>query len=265
VGRQFLARILGELASLGLAVVDDAERWRATGAGRSLAEGAESRRAGYERRAFHFRAAPQPQFVPLVSPPCHPVAPPDSWNFDPEVLRRSVGQSPDWKSRHGFPADVRAVLTPDSPEAVGEPPSWQRVVVDQPEHLVLALIVVSGDADAGELRGFTIDSRGWRLDSTKPVLAMSAGWAEAFPEVAPGPSAEGWRGSWRAWCQARGVSPADADACALRRDDPLLRVAAPRELLGRLHSDNGEAARDEVWLLAGEGMMRTAARLELTG
>jgi hypothetical protein len=37
----------------------------------------------------------------------------------------------------------------------------------------------------------------------------------------------------------------------------------PGDLRGRLHTANGEAGRDEVWLLAGEGRMRTAARVEL--
>jgi hypothetical protein len=263
VGRQLLGRILGELASGGLAVVEDGQRWRATAAGHALTESGESRRAGYERRAFHFRAAPQPRFVPLAALPCHPIAPPDTWVFDPDVLRQSIAQTSEWKRRHGFPADVRAILTPDVPERPGEPPSWQRVVVDQPEHLVLALIVVAGKAREGELNGYVIDPRGWRLDSLRPVLTMNGDWAEAFPEVTPGPSAEGWRSAWRAWCQARGVAVAEADACGLSREGPILRVTAPRELLGRLHSANGEAARDEVWLLAGEGTMRTAARVEV--
>jgi hypothetical protein len=93
---------------------------------------------------------------------------------------------------------------------------------------------------------------------------MGPGWAEAFPELARGPAPEAWRGAWRTWCQNHGVTAAEAEACALNRDGPLLRVAAPGELRGRLHSANGEASRDEVWLLAGEGRMRTAARVEFT-
>jgi hypothetical protein len=253
LGRQVLARVLGDLAAGGLAEVDAAGRW-----------GAAPRRAGYERRAFHFRdARPEAQFVPLESASCHPVAAPDGWSFDPALLRACAGRPEEWKRRHGFPTDVRAVLAPDAPEAAGEPPAWRRVVVDRPEHLVAALAVVSGEGGEGQLRGFVVESRGWLLSGTRPALTMGPGWAEAFPEMATGPSSEAWHGAWRAWCQVRGLPPGEADSCTLSREGVLLRVGAPRELIGRLHSANGEAARDEVWLLAGEGAMRTAARVEL--
>ena len=161
--------------------------------------------------------------------------------------------------------DVSAVLTPDSPEEPGDPPAWRRVIVERAEHLVLALAVVPGDTDEGELRGFAVESRGWLLVGGRPVLAMGSGWPEAFPEVAPGPPPEAWRGAWRTWCQGRGVPPAAAEACALRRDGSLLRVDVPGDLQARLHSDNGEVNREQIWLLAGEGGMRTAARLEFAG
>ena len=81
--------------------------------------------------------------------------------------------------------------------------------------------------------------------------------------MAHGPSAESWRGAWRTWCQAHSVPLTESDACALTREGATLRVETPRELLGRLRSTNGESVRDEVWLLAGEGVMRMAARVEL--
>jgi hypothetical protein len=264
LGQQLLRRILGELAAFGFAEADDARRWRVTHAGRSFVEGGESHRTGYERRAFHFRDTPPGEFVPLNAPHCFAVTPPAGWSFDPAALRRCIDQAPDWKRRHGFPTEVRAVLTPDALEAQGEPAPWQRVVLDQAEHLVLALGVVSGDGEDGELRGFAIETRGWLLGGSRPILSMGSGWSEAFPELATGPSQEAWRGAWRTWCQNHGVPAAEAEACALNRDGLLLRVDAPGELRQRLHSANGEARRDEVWLLAGEGKLRTAARVELT-
>jgi hypothetical protein len=141
---------------------------------------------------------------------------------------------------------------------------WQRVVVDRPEHLVMALAVVPAEEGREELRGFAVDPRGWLLAGSRPTLTMGAGWREAFPEVATEPSPEAWHGAWRAWCQAHGVPPAEADSCALSREEVLLRVAPPGALRARLHAANGESGRDEVWLLAGEGTMRTAARVELT-
>jgi hypothetical protein len=264
LGRQLLGRVLAALSAGALAEVDGAGRWRVTGAGREAAEDGQSRRTGYERRAFHFRDTPPAPFVPLEVPPGHEVAPPDHWRFDPAVLRHCVERPPEWKRRHGFPTEVRAVLTPDSSDAPGEPPAWQRVVLDRPEALVLALVVIPGEALEGELRGFAVEPRGWLLSAARPALTMGPGWPEVFPELAPEPSAEAWRGPWRAWCQGHGVAPAEADACALSRDGPFLRAEVPRELLARLHSVNGETAHDEVWLLAGEGAMRTAARVEVT-
>jgi hypothetical protein len=263
LGRQFLSRILGELVGAGLAETGPDRRWRATATGRTAVGAGEVCRAAYERRPFHFRAAAPPPFVPVEGPPCQPVAPPAGWSFDPAVLQTCVGQSPEWKLRHGFPTDVRAVLEPDAaPAAPGEPPAWRRVLVDQAEHLVLALVVTAGEEDAGQLRGFAVDPRGWLLSGTRPCLSMGPGWPEAFPEVAREPPPEAWAGAWRTWCQAHGIPPGEADACALNREGVVLRVAAPRELSGRLRPVNGESPREEVWLLAGEGAMRTAARLE---
>src|SRR5262249_6154454 len=146
LGRQYLARILGELAARGAAQVE-AGGWRVTAAGRLAAEGAPLRRAGYERRAFHFRDAPQPGLLRLEWPPGHEGPPPEGWRFGPGRLRNCVAQPPEWKRRHGFPDDVRAVLTPElSADAPDQPPPWQRVVVDRPEHLVMALVAVSGEA-----------------------------------------------------------------------------------------------------------------------
>jgi hypothetical protein len=263
LGRQVVGRILEELASDGLAESDDAGHWHVTGAGRALAGGGESRQTVYERRALHFRDGPPGEFVPIDEADCSAVAPPAGWSFDPAALRRCIGQPPDWKRRRGFPIEVRALLTPDEPEEPGEPPAWRRVVLDRAEHTVLALAVVQGDGE--ELRGFAVEPRGWLLGASRPVLSMGAGWAEAFPELARGPAQEAWRGAWRTWCQNNGVPAPEADSCAISREGPMLRVQVPGALRGRLHMGNGEASRDEVWLLAGEGGMRTAARVELTG
>ncbi len=264
LGRQLLGRLLGELAAAGLAEADAAGRWRPTDAGRSLVEGVASRHPAHERRAFHFRDAPPGEFVPIGDADGAPVVPPAGWTFDPAALRHCIEQPAEWKRRRGFPAEVRALLAPEAPDGPGEPPAWQRVVLDRAEHLVLALLSVPGGVAEGELRGFAVEPRGWQLVAGRPVLAMGAGWPEAFPEVAQGPGQEAWRGAWRTWCQNHGVPAAEAEACALSREGPLLRVDAPGELRGRLHSANGEASRDEVWLLAGEGRMRTAARVEFT-
>src|SRR5262249_11432399 len=139
---------------------------------------------------------------------------------------------------------------------------WQRVVVDRPEHLVLALVAVSGEGEAGELQGYVVEPRGWALHGAPPALWMGPGWPETFPELAEGPPPEAWRGAWRAWCQGHGVPPGEAEGCSLDREGVRLRVEAPRELMRRLRAANGEAPPEDVWLLAGEGAVRSAARVE---
>jgi hypothetical protein len=238
LGRQYLARILGELAACGVAEVGAGGVWRATGA--------PLRRATYERRTFHFRDAPQPGFVPLRSPPCYPVPPPEGWRFDPGRLRDCVARPHQWKEQHGFPQDVRAVLTPEG--APDEPTAWRRVVVDRAEQLALALVAVPG-----ELLGLVVEPRGWVLHGERPALRMGSGWPETFPELAKGPPPEAWRAAWRAWCLGHGVSAGAAEACTLRHEGIVLWVGGLRE-----------APAEEVWLLAGDGMLRTAARVEWT-
>jgi hypothetical protein len=249
LGPNYLGRLLNELARAGLAEVDAAGAWQVTPAGREAMACGRLARRGYERRAFHFRDALQPGFVPLMSAACHQVSAPDQWRFTPARLQDCVAQPAEWKRRHGFPEDVGAVLTSDSP---GEPPAWQRIMVDRAEHLVL-LLAVSGEGRAERLSGFAVEPRGWVLEYSRPILRLGPDWPEVFPEAAAEPSPEAWRGAWRICCQGHGVAAADADACSLAREGALLRVRGPGEVLRRL-------PREDLWILAGEGMMRTAAR-----
>jgi len=262
LGRQVVARVLDDLSARGLADGDALGLWRVTAAGTALVKTGGAVPPAYQRRAFHFRDAPQTPFMPFDLARGQPVAPPEGWRFDPAVLRRCVAESEEWKRGHGFPLDVREVLGPDASSE--ELSAWQRVVVDRPEHVVLVLAVVAADGEAAQLLGFALEPRGWQLIATHPALTMGPGWTEAFPEVAHAPSPEAWRSAWRGWCQLRGVPPAEVEACTLRPKGVLLQVAAPRELLARWPAANGAPGREVVWLLAGEGMMRTAARVELS-
>ncbi len=250
LGRQVLIRVLEDLVARGLGEVAGLDQWRDTPAGTALVAAGGTPLLASQRRAFHFRDAPQPTFLPLEATLGEPVSPPAGWRFDPAVLSRCVGESDAWKRSRGFPQDVYEVLTPDWP---AEPPAaWQRLIVDQAEHLVLVLAV--GET---QLHGFTVDPRSWQLSAVRPALTLGPSWREAFPELGQPPALETWQSAWRACCQLRGVPSAEAEACRLSLDGVLLRVAAPRELLARW-------GREDVWLLAGEGMMRTAARVEVS-
>ena len=258
LGPQVVARVLDDLAARGLTEVDAGGRWRATAAGTRFVQAAGAGQPAYERRSFHFRDLAQKPFLPLQQAAAQPVLPREGWSFDPAMLTRCVAESEDWKRRHGFPLDVREVLSPDS--SADGPPAWQRVIVDQPCHLALVLAAPAGQREGAELLGFTVDPRSWQLSTASRALSMGPGWTDAFPELVPGPSQEAWRHAWRGWCQLHGVPPAEAEACTLTPDGVVLRIAPPRDL----HARWPPGPREDIWLLAGDGMMKVVARVEMT-
>src|SRR5205807_503108 len=120
-------------------------------------------RISQERRAFYFvhneESAKPPHFLnirkPLAALPC-PDA--DAWRFEPSHLQACVEQTPQWKRRYGFPLEVQRIL--DSGRA-GEfspfpAPAWQRIMLDRPERLLAALILVSARETTERLLGFAI-------------------------------------------------------------------------------------------------------------
>jgi hypothetical protein len=188
-----------------------------------------------------------------------PVAPPEPWEFDPELLRMASRQSEAWKQTFGFPQEVTGVRL-----AGAEDLDWKAVVLDQPEYLFTAFIDAAAPAAKRQLLGFAIKIEGWALETGEPAVAPGAGWEAALPDLATDPSEAEWRGAWQVWGQQRGLPPAEMGACKLERSGCLLRVEVPRKLMARLRETRSDALRGETWLLAGSGRSRAAARVELT-
>jgi hypothetical protein len=258
---QVLARLARELAGEGLLAQGAADRPSPTPAGRQALEGGAYVARTRERRAFYFvdnsSLHRPPHFVPLeprgLSSPCA-----GEWHFDAALLGECVRQTPEWKSRYRFPAEVEAVLGPTPGE-----PDWRRVIVDRPEQLLLALVRASGGADGPTLLGFPVRAEGWVLDHETPVLSLGGGWQEAFPDLAEDAPPEAWRQAWLAWCQPRSLPQAEAEACRLERSGHRLRVRAPQRLVERLKSLRSDAMKNETWLLAGSGRSRAAAQVSI--
>jgi hypothetical protein len=273
VGRQMLHQVLSRLAEEGLVLSEVPRRWALTDLGREVLQKGEYRQTSHERRAFHFldnRGLPGNDTHPLhyLNLRNHLGSlwqPGDGWEFNAETLHRCLTQPPEWKEQFGFPPEVDAFLdltTHPSPSN-HQPPAWQRVILDQPEHLLVVVVRTAGENGPGSLLGFTVRQDGWALQPAQPAFALSGDWRGVFPDLTEDPPLEVWRQAWRAWGQPRGFSREESDACSLRRQGERLVVTASRRFTERLRATRSDALKGEAWLLAGEGRLRAAGLLEI--
>jgi hypothetical protein len=268
LGRPLVRQVLHQLKSENLLNPDLAGCCSLTPLGRQALEQGHYPRTSRERRSFSFvqseRPGQAPQFLNLLN---HPGVVPwqavESWRFDVGRLTACVRQPPAWKQRHGFPLDVEAVLTADTPEAAGAIPPWQRVILDRPERLPAAVALAQTAGGEERLLGFAVQQEGWGLQTRDPVFSLNGDWPETFPDLAARPSADVWRQAWRGWAQPRNLPPAEVEECVLEGQDHRLRVAAPARLVDRLRAARSDVLKGEAWLLAGDGCMRLAAQIQL--
>jgi hypothetical protein len=261
--RQVLSRFVRELTGAGLVHVNGTGVWRLTAVGLRALETGALAASEEERRTFYFldnsAVGRPPHLLPLrgtldaASPPALESP------FDVACLQACLQQSLEWKARYGLPADVEA-FSPPHPDAPPEA-NWRRVVLDSLESLALVLVPTL-QAGGAILLGFPVRTEGWALEAT-PVLELASGWEEVLPDLTQEPPPEAWRQAWRAWCQPRSLPPAEVDACRLERGDHRLLVHAPPRLIERLRTARSDAIKQEAWLLAGGGRLRSAAQVEL--
>jgi hypothetical protein len=207
-----------------------------------------------ERRSFCFTDSQPPTFVPLVAGAALPLASPPAFSFDLGVLEACARESDTWKTRHGFPLDVRRVIRPTGSE------DWQAVAVDRPAQAVLVLVEVAGKSGA-DLLGFAVRPEGWSL-GREPVLTWPGG-AEQLGPLGGNAPPEAWRQAWQLWCQQRSLPSGEVEACRLEVVEHRLRVHAPPRLVERLRAARSDALKGEAWLLAGSGRVRPAAMIDL--
>ncbi len=243
-----VGRWLGDLAAEGL-IESDGAGWRLTERGRGALDAGGYTAPAEERRTFLFRDEDDrdhlPRFLALRGATVG-LAPPPNWRFDPAALEACIRQPAEWKERHGFPADVEAVIAPSGPEP--GPADWRRVILDRPEQILLVFV-----ASVEGWLGFAVRPEGWALQTAAAALVLP-------PEEAPAdePPAESWREAWLGWGHGRGLSAADAEACRVEALEDRVRVTAPRGLAERLAGE-----RQEAWLLTGAGRVRVAAPMEI--
>lgn len=241
ISRSLLSSVLGALEASGWAREGPAGGWQAVEAAR--------------RQRFHFvdRSAWRrpPHFLRLTVSALAAAVPPEEWSFDPALLETCIRQSRDWKKRHQFPEEAEAVLTPRSLD--GEA-AWRGVVVDRAEEAVLLLAL--GRADEQErLVGWTLDEDG--APTPAPLLELGPEWREVWPDLSEETPADAWRPAWQAWYRSFVAPEGTEGLWRLEREGGVLRAVAP--------AGAGKACEwPETWLLAGDGPLRPAVRLEIT-
>jgi hypothetical protein len=251
---ELLRDVLAELEARGLARQDSAG-WQPTEAGRqppSSSGPAAARQL--ERRSFCFTDGQPPLFVPLAPGAAQTLTSPPAFTFDLAVLEACIRESEAWKTRHGFPLDVRRLIRPGPDE------DWRAVAVDRAAQALLVLVEVAG-ASGADLLGFAVRSDGWAL-GREPVLTWPGG-AEQLEMLGGEAGPEAWRQAWQLWCQQRSLPGGEVEACRLDVVDHRLRVQAPPRLVERLRAARSDALKGEAWLLAGAGRVRPAVMIDL--
>jgi hypothetical protein len=200
-----------------------------------------------------------PHYLQILDAPSSAWIVEESAAFEVSRLRACVGESPEWKRTFGFPSELTAF--PDFEPRPETAPVWDHVVVDRTERLLVVLF--QGPRPAEELFGFGVRPEGWVLHAAEPVIRLPAGARVAFSELDRSLSLHDWQHAWQSWCQMRAVPAADAHECALSLVDERLHIAAPERLIRYLQAANNDIFKGETWILAGEGYIRQAARLDL--
>ena len=155
------------------------------------------------------------------------------------------------------------IAGPGSPKGLSSSEAWRRVVLTRPEQFPVALLLTAAGSDGERLLGLGIRQEGWLLQSREPALVLGQVWREVIPELAKDLEADLWTQAWRSWCQPRGLPTGEVDACRFQYHSCRLRVLAPSRLIERLRALRSDVLKNEAWLLAGAGRLRTAARVEL--
>jgi hypothetical protein len=269
LGPVLFRQLLRGLADQGLVMESADHQWQLRDPGRRAVQTSQVDREWFQRRTFHFfqgRIGHAPRFLALANCSSQPQSAPAHWNFSVQVLRDCLARPAEWKQRHGFPEEiVQIVPFENGSDKASTIPTWQRVVLVHAEQLPAALILSGSDEEHRECLGFVLDAGSWGLLHAECAfrLAYPLAAAETFGKLLDDPKLESWRSAWRGWCQSHGIGGPGVEACRLVRHDHFLRVLAPAELLERLRQLDPEVWSNADWLLAGEGIARCAAQLEI--
>ncbi len=260
---QLLFRVMNGLGHLGLAT-PTATGWAITDAGKEALHSGLCSAPCEQRRTLYFLAgtAPgvPPRYLPLHQPRTLPSQTAASWEFNLGVVQDHLAQSPEWKTRHGFPHDLVSLLFPEEQRA--RLATWRRIAVAHVEQALFLQVLLHTPEGKEELRGYSVQPPQWDLNLDHPNLVLGSNWRELLPELAAEIPLEQWHHVWRHWGQSQGLGAADLEACHLQHAGTVLRVTSPEEVAARLRRE-GTPTMQETWLMAGSDPLREMARVEI--
>jgi hypothetical protein len=245
-----------------------AESWVLTEQGRTALRTKQYWARRWKRANFPFverldpsgqRVAP-PHFAGFRDAPASPWHAEEAAAFQVSWLHACLAQDAVWKKTFGFPLEL--VAFPDAAPPAGEIVSPDHVVVDRAERMLIVLC--QGSKPGNDLLGFAVRPEGWVLNAAEPIVNLPPAAAAILPELERPASREAWQQSWQTWCSSRTVPAADAQECSLTCAQDRLLVQAPERLVQYLQAGKSDIFKGETWLLAGDGYLRQAARVELT-
>ena len=199
-----------------------------------------------------------PHFLGLTGGPWQRWQPDAAAGFEPAWLQQTSAQPQDWKRAYGFPSEIGRIADPQD-QGPEQPPAWQRVAVDRPERLLVAMIAV-GAAVPEKILVFTAQQDGWELKGDKAIGSLSISGRQEFPDLAAAPN---WQRAWQDWCHTRQIPPTEAQACTMSQTNHQLEVQVPAALHTRLTAAKSDLLKGDTWLLAGDGYVRSAANVRI--
>jgi hypothetical protein len=137
------------------------------------------------------------------------------------------------------------------------------VAVDFPERMTAAVVLTAAQLGGERLLVFAGRQQGWLLEASQPAIDIGAAWQEVFPKLAERPPVEAWGPAFRDWAQSAGLPLSEQVELASERPVATIQASASRSLVEHWRKIRPEVFREPIWLLAGEGLWRAAARLDL--
>jgi hypothetical protein len=269
LGPSLIAQLLRKLKAKELVGQTNADTWALRPLGSQVIESGAYRQTGWERREFCFleREPPlgDPFFVNLgkVPPAAAPWPSDRPCHFDVKALRDCIGRPDEWKKKCGFSTEVNELITSGSSPPGSASAIWDRVILDRPQCSAAVLALAPNESGRDRLLALAVGVDGWVLNSAEPIFQLEDFRRDTFPDLMPTVTVEDWRQAWQSRCHLQHLPVAEAAQCRLSPHGCRLRVTAPKRLIDRLRTTRSDIFRGREWLLAGDGYLRCAARIEL--
>jgi|GEM_PF-2295136 len=290
IGRQVMRQMLNEMATNGLVAAESESTYRLTDLGRKSLRTGQVIKPVLSRRLFRF-LNPTMCYVAAHDPKGNllsdlsPSRAPSPWRFNPDALRRAIAQSPDWKRRHGFPANVTDIITeppsyaeatePGNLEAesnVGPSPlsqgqaKLQHLVVDKAQSATCALVLRQGGTDAIELSAYPVSVNGNLIrGKEQPLFALQEAdeIRQVFPAILTPPNPEHVVDGWLTL--AGRLTLPDAELADVRFENNVLVVSLSEDQLDSWMNFVARAMQDQLYWQVPQATLLKLCKVAVVG